>query len=79
MKKNQQGNRLELSVSLSLSPEKRKAIEMYSDGFLSELQEEVQKAAEKILSQTYSRKVPKVIRDYVERCEKLEEKLEQND
>ena len=38
-----------------------------------------QRAAEKLLSQAYSRTVPKPIRDYLKRCEEREARFEQNE
>lgn len=79
MRKNQMENTVDLTITLPLSQDKRKAIEMYNDAFLSELQADLQRAAEKLLNQTYSRTVPKPIRDYLKRCEEREARFEQNE
>ena len=72
MKKTGTRSTLELYIQLEIGPEKRKALEMYNKNFLAELQAEMQRDAEKSLRQVYSRTVPKAIREYVERCEKID-------
>ena len=69
MKKNQ----MEIVVKLSVSAEKRKALEMYRADFAGTLQKDLQAAAEQILTQKYNKSVPKAVREYVELCSAGEE------
>lgn len=69
MKKNQ----MEIMVKLSVSAEKRKALEMYCADFAGTLQKDLQAAAEQILTQKYNKSVPKAVREYVELCSADEE------
>ena len=69
MKKNQ----MEIVVKLSVSAEKRKALEMYCTDFIGTLQKDLQAAAEQILTQKYNKSVPKAVREYVELCSMDEE------
>ena len=69
MKKNQ----MEIVVKLSVSAEKRKALELYCTDFAGTMQKDLQAVAEQILTQKYNKSVPKAVREYVELCSADEE------
>ena len=68
MKKKTTPNELILTVRIPISAEKRRAIELYYGEFLPQMQREIQTQAEQILSQMYSKKVPKNVREYIALC-----------